>query len=103
METDFRLYVAGAIVHLVPFVVGFAVGRIDTVLYPKRTLLGRVCHAFAILLFLLIALGLLFPDSFFNIVYEVLLIIEMLSFGIFYACFAAILYYSGRASGRDYI
>jgi len=103
METDYRLYAAGAVLHFLPFVAGFAAGRIDTVLYARRSLLGRICQAFTVLLFLWIALALVYPDSFFTIVYEVLLIIEMLSFGIFYACFAAILYYSGRATGRDYL
>lgn len=103
MDTDYRLYAAGAVLHFLPFVAGFAAGRIDTVLYRKRTLLGRLCQAFTVLLFLWIACVFLLPGSFFTIVFEVLLIIEMLSFGLFYACFAAILYVSGRASGRDYV
>lgn len=103
METDYRLYAAGAVLHFLPFVIGFAVGRVDTVLYARRTLLGRICQAFTLILFLWIALSFAFPRSFFTIVYEVVLIIEMLSFGIFYACFVAILYHSGRVTGRDYV
>jgi len=103
METDYRLYAAGAVLHLLPFVLGFAVGRVDTVLYAKRSLLSRICQAFTVLLFVWIAFVFLFPGTFFTIVFEVLLIIEMLSFGLFYACFAAILYFSGRATGRDYV
>jgi len=103
MDTDYRLYAAGAVLHLVPFVLGFAVGRFDTRIHEKRTPLSRVCQAFTLLLFAWIALSFVFPKSFFTIVYEVLLIIEMLSFGLFYASFAAIAYFAGRAAGRDYV
>jgi hypothetical protein len=89
--------------HFIPFVLGFGAGRIDSGLYSRRNHLGLFSQAFALLMFLWIGFALVLPESFFTVVYEVLLIIEMLSFGIFYACFAAILYFAGRASGRDYV
>ena len=72
-------------------------------LYAKRTVLSGICQGFTALLLLWIGLAIILPKSIFTVVYEVLLIIEMLSFGIFYICLAAIAYFAGRAAGRDYL